>query len=329
MFIQYNNMKVKLLLAGLILSLFSIDCGKREKPMLGKIKRETIALSPKVTGRILRICIREGVQVKPGDTLAMLDVPEVNAKIEQARGAVRASSAQHLLADNGYTSNQLKQLRAKYAGAQEQFAFAQKSYSRANSIFNDSLLSPQAHDEAYAKYQAARAQLDAVTAELNEAERGTRFETKLATLGQQEQAKGLLQEVQVAYSERFILATNYMTVETITLHEGELATAGYPVFSGYIPNSTWFRFTVPESKIAPYKKDQEITIYVPYNKKSFKGRILTIKQLPRYADITTAYPDYEMDDAIYEIKIAPEDEKSAEELLYNATITLWNKNQHN
>jgi len=298
----------------------------KEKVIYGKIKRETVAFTPKVTGRVLKLYVEEGQSVKTGDTLAILDVPEVSAKIAQAKGVVKASSAQQLLANNGATVNQLKQLRAKYAAAQQQFDFAEKSYTRANAMFMDSLMSPQAHDESYARYQGAKAQLDAVTAELNEAETGTRYETKIATLGQQEQASGVLSEAQTAYSERYIIATNNMTIETITLREGELATAGYPLFNGYIPNSTWFRFTIPESKIAAYKKDKKVTVTVPYNNQNYTGKILTIKQMPRYADITTAYPDYEMDDAVYEIKVQPDNVSGAEELLYNATITFDGKN---
>jgi HlyD family secretion protein len=308
--------------------MFVLGCKREERRGLpGKIKRETIAFSPKVTGRILKLYIREGDRVNPGDTLAMLDVPEISAKIAQARGVVKASSAQHLLADNGYTPNQLKQLRAKYANAKEQYVFAEKSFRRASDMFADSLMSPQAHDEAFAKYQSAKAQLDAVSAELNEAETGTRYETKIATLGQQEQAGGVLKEIEVAYSERFIIATNFMTVETIAVREGELAAAGYPVFNGYIPNSTWFRFTIPESEIAPYRTGTQCSVRIPYNRQVYAGKILTIKQMPRYADMTTAYPDYEMDDAVYEIKIVPDKVSEAEQLFYNATVELDNGHQ--
>ena len=300
-----------------------VSCKEEKAPkMLGKVKRETITFAPKVTGRILKLYVQEGETVKPGDTLAMLDVPEVSAKIAQARGVVEAATAQRQLAHNGATPNQLKQLRAKFTATKEQFNFAQKSFDRAKAMFTDSMLSPQAYDEAYAKYQGARAQLDAVTAELNEAERGTRIETKHAAAGQQAQAKGVLQEAEVAYSERYILATNHARLETIALHEGELATAGYPIFNGYLPNSTWFRFTVPESKIAAYKPGEQVTVYIPYNKTDLKGKIVTVKQMPRYADITTAYPDYEIDDAIYEIKILPDSTAPAAALLFNATVSL-------
>jgi HlyD family secretion protein len=316
------NCKI-LLIIFIVLSLATTACRRSNKGLVqGKIKRETVAFSSKVTGRILKLYVEEGQTVKPGDTLAMLDVPEVNAKMTQASGAVKASSAQHLLADNGPTQNQIRQLKAKYASATEFYQFALKSYNRANAMFNDSLLSPQAFDEATEKYNNAKAQLDAVAAELNEAEVvGTRYETKLATAGQQEQATGALKEVEVAYSERYIIATNRISIETITLRVGELAVAGYPVFNGYQTNSTWFRFTVPESQIVSFKKGEKTTVRVPYANKEYTGIIATIKQMPRYADITTAYPDYDMDDAVYEIKIIPDNTRETEGLLYNATIT--------
>lgn len=304
-------------------SLAGVSCSQQpERPLEGKVKRETLAFSPKVTGRILKVYVQEGDLVKRGDTLAMLDVPEVNAKLAQAKGAVKATGAQRSLSRNGATENQLKQLRAKQSGMQQQFAFAEKSFARAQAMFADSMITPQAHDEMIAKYQGAKAQLEAVNAELNEAQKGVRMETQNATQGQADQALGVLQEVEVAYSERYIIATNDMQLETVSLREGELATAGYPLFSGYLPGTTYFRFTIPESRIAAYKKGDEITIKIPYSKTETKGMIQNIKQLNRYADVTTAYPDYQIEDAVYELKIAPADVKQAENLLANATVVL-------
>lgn len=297
-------------------------CSKPERITEGKIKRETLAFAPKVTGRVLKIYVKEGDFVKRGDTLAMLDVPEVNAKLSQAKGAVKAAGAQRDMAKHGATANQLTQLRAKKMGITEQFKFAEKSFSRAKAMFADSMMTPQAFDEALAKYNGAKAQLTAVNAEYNEAVNGIRPETRTAAQGQAEQALGVLQEVEVALSEKYIIATNDMQVETISLRVGELATAGFPLFNGYLPNTTYFRFTIPESKIGNFKKGENIEVNVLYNKEKLKGKIQTVKQLTRYADVTAAYPSYEIEEAVYEVKIIPDDMNAAEKLLVNATIIL-------
>ncbi|ASE64277.1 biotin/lipoyl-binding protein [Chryseobacterium indologenes] len=301
------------------------SCGQKNEKLReteGKTKKDVISFAPKVTGRILKIYVSEGQTVKKGDTLAQLDVPEVSAKIAQAQGAVNAATAQEQMAKNGATADQLRQLNAKYKGLKEQYEFAQKSYRRANNMFRDSLMSPQAHDEVYAKLQGAKAQYDAVVAELDDVKRGTRFEKVEMAAGQASQAKGALQEANVAYSERYIIATNDMEIETISLNTGELATAGFALFNGYIPESTYFRFTIPESAISKYKKGQEVSMQIVYNKEELTGNIVYIKQLTKYADITTAYPDYQLQDAIYEIKVKPKDMNKAKSILVNANVIL-------
>lgn len=304
--------------------LFLSSCEQKQpvKPMEGKVKKDVISFAPKITGRILKVLVNEGDVVKAGDTLAILDVPEVSAKIAQAKGATAAANAQVQMAKNGATADQLRQLRAKQKGLQEQYDFAKKSLTRANNMFRDSLMSPQAHDEVFAKYQGAKAQLDAVNAELHDVMIGTRYEKIEMAQGQENQARGALQEANVAYSERYIIATNDMEIETIALHQGELATAGYPLFNGYIPQTTYFRFTIPESKIAKYSKGSNVNMEVVYNKKQLQGKVATIKQLTKYADITTAFPDYQMEEAVYEIKVIPTNLNAAQSLLVNANVIL-------
>ena len=305
-----------------VLSLVACKNDNPDQLTEGKTKKEIVSFAPKVTGRILKIFVEEGQTVKAGDTLAMLDVPEVSAKIAQAKGATAAATAQAQMAKNGATADQLRQLKAKQKGLAEQFEFAQKSYKRASNMFKDSLMSPQSYDEIFAKYQGAKAQLDAVNAELHDVEIGTRIEKIEMALGQEDQARGALQEANVAYSERYIIATNDMEIETISLNVGELATAGYALFNGYIPNTTYFRFTIPESKISKYQKGMTVNMKSTYGNQEFSGKVVSIKQLTRYADITTAFPDYQPEDAVYEIKVIPTDRAKVNNILVNSSVTL-------
>ena len=318
-------MKTYIVKSLFIASALSLVACKNDNPdqlTEGKTMKEIVSFAPKVTGRILKIYVEEGQTVKAGDTLAMLDVPEVSAKIAQAKGATAAATAQAQMAKNGATADQLRQLKAKQKGLAEQFEFAQKSYKRASNMFKDSLMSPQSYDEIFAKYQGAKAQLDAVNAELHDVEIGTRIEKIEMALGQEDQARGALQEANVAYSERYIIATNDMEIETISLNVGELATAGYALFNGYIPNTTYFRFTIPESKISKYNKGMTVNMKSTYGNQEFSGKVVSIKQLTRYADITTAFPDYQPEDAVYEIKVIPTDRAKVNGLLVNSSVTL-------
>ena len=301
---------------------FSCSKPKNNGLLQGKVENEQIAVVSKIPGKIIKILVKEGDLVQKGDTLAILDIPEVDAKKSQAEGAVVSAKAQYSMALKGATDNQIKQLEAKKMGLKEQYEFAQKSINRLSSMLKDSLISQQTFDETFAKYQGAQAQYNAVLAEIDEARKGARIEQQTMALGQQDTAYGALQEVESANKERYVIAPQDMSIETITLNLGELALPGYTLFNGYISNSTYFRFTVQESQLSGFKKGQEISIGIPNSDKKIKGKITIIKQLGAYGNIATAYPDYELQESLFEVRITPMDISESRDLITKTTVTL-------
>lgn len=307
----------------LVVVISAVGCGKPKTEVIqGKIEREQIGIVSKIPGKIIEIRIQEGDFVRKGDTLAILDIPEVDAKKSQAEGAVQSAKAQYDMTLKGATDNQLKQLEAKQKALKEQYELAQKSINRLSNMLKDSLVSQQMYDEAFAKYQGAQSQYLAVQAEISDVKYGARIEQQKMALGQQERALGALQEVSVADSERYIIAPQDMTVESITLKAGELALPGYTLISGTISESTYFRFTIPESRLSKVQKGQEVMVNVDYNKSQVKGKITSVKALGAYANIATAYPDYEIQESLFEIKISPIDISQAKDLFTKTTVTL-------
>ncbi len=302
-----------------------LACTHQEKqtPIQGKIEREQITVVTKVSGKIAQLLVQEGELIKAGDTLAVLDIPEVDAKAEQAQGALQSADAQYDMARKGATSGQLKQLHAKVDGLKEQYEFAQKSIDRLQNLLADSLISQQRFDETYAKYQGAKNQYLAAQAELAEAASGARLEQQIMALGQKERAKGAVAEVQVAAKEKFIIAPQDMTVESINLKIGELAVAGYPIINGSLNNTTYFRFTLPEDRVGALKKGDTLSVSLPYlQDKIVKGKIVAIRALNAYANIATAYPDYDTQQSLFEIKVVPQDMAEANDLLTKALVVF-------
>lgn len=292
------------------------------KSIQGKIERDEIAVVGKLAGRIDKILVNEGDFVKKGDTLAILDIPEVAAKKAQAQGAVKSAEAQYEMSVHGATSNQLKQLNAKKAALTEQYQFAKKSLSRLEAMVKDSLVPQQQYDEVFAKYQGAQAQLIAVDAEIADVKNGVRLEQQTMALGQQDRALGALQEVAVAEKERYITAPQDMKIDAVTLKLGELALPGYTLFKGSLPETTYFRFTVPESSISAYEKGKAVSVHVPYKKVDIAGTIQNVKQIGAYANIATAYPDYDIQDPLYEVTVRPTQLQDAKDLLAKSTVTI-------
>lgn len=316
-------MKKIVLVTGILLGLTA--CGNKAElsnVIQGKVERDEIAVVGKLAGRIDEILVQEGDFVKKGDTLAILNIPEVDAKKTQAQGAVKSAEAQYDMSVHGATKNQMQQLNAKKAALTEQYQFAKKSLQRLEAMVKDSLVPQQQYDEVFAKYQGAQAQLIAVDAEIADVKNGVRVEQQIMALGQQDRALGALQEVKIAENERFIIAPQDMQVDMITLKLGELALPGYTLFKGTLKETTFFRFTVAESELKKYQKGTEISVNIPYLSKEIKGQIKNIKQIGAYASIATAYPDYDAQDPLYEMIVRPVNVTEANEILSKTTVTI-------
>ena len=298
------------------------DANKQIK-LEGKIERDQLAVTTKIPGKIQKILVEEGQHVQRGDTLLILELPEVDAKSIQAQGALDAAQAQYEMAVKGATDGQMKQLHAKVAGLKEQFDFAQKSLDRMNNLLRDSLVAQQKYDEVYAKYQGAKNQYLAAQAELADVQHGARVEQQRMAMGQKERALGVVNEVNVAAKERYILAPQDMTIENINLRVGELALAGYSLASGYIVDGTYFRVTVPESKVKDFQKGTVKTLMLPYLEgKEIQAKVETIKSLSSYANISTAYPDFEEQETLFEIRLKPTDNNASKDLLTKASFIV-------
>jgi HlyD family secretion protein len=317
-------MKTKKLSLVLCTAVLLTTCSSDKKEMLeGKVKRETISIAPKIAGRIIKIYVSESDFVHKGDTLAVLDIPEVDAKMQQAEGAFFAASSQYEMAVHGATKDQKQQVVAMYNSALEQFQLAEKSLTRIRNMFNDSLVSPQAYDEALTKYNMAKAQLDAASAKKQEVIGGIRDEQVRMALGQKRQAEGAVKETHVADRERYILAPKDMTIETVALHEGELALAGYNLFVGYDPATTWLRFTANESMINIFKKDSTYTVELPFDgHKTMTAKLVSVNELAKYGNKSSSYPNYQLGEAVYELKLIPDDKTAAGKLFNNYSVLL-------
>src|SRR5699024_7274007 len=178
-------------------------------------------------------------------------------------------------------------------------------------------------DEVWAKFQGAKNQYEAAQTELQEARKGARMEQQTMALGQRLRASGALLEVGAAEREKYMIAPQDMSVETINLNRGELALPGYPVFSGYIDSSVYFRFTIPEEELGDLVKGDTVEVHVKYKKADpIQGYVSLIKALSSYANIATAYPDFDMEQALFEIHVRPENMEEVKKLITRGTVSL-------
>ena len=158
----------------------------------GYVEVSEYRVSSKVPGRVLELRVKEGDYVNVGDTLAIIDAPDVKAKLTQAESAESAASAMDQMANNGARREQINGAYALLQQAKAGLEIAQKSYNRVQRLYDEGVMSAQKRDEAFANYKAIEAQVKAAQSQYDMAVNGARREEKMAAAAQVNRAKAAL-----------------------------------------------------------------------------------------------------------------------------------------
>ena len=109
--------------------------GKGPEIIQGQAEATEYRVSSKVPGRILKYFVTEGDQVKAGDTLAILEAPDVMAKLMQAQAAEQAALAMNQKANRGTRAEQLQAAFEMWQKAKAGLEIAEKSSVRSNESY--------------------------------------------------------------------------------------------------------------------------------------------------------------------------------------------------
>lgn len=250
----------------------------------GQVEVTQYRVSSKVPGRMLEIRVKEGQRVNAGDTLAILEAPDVMAKKEQAEAAKAAALAQNEKAIKGARQEQLQSAYEMWQKAVAGLDVAGKSYKRVKSLYEQGVMSAQKHDEAKAQYDAALATEKAAKAQYDMAKNGTEREDKMAAEALLEQARGAVAEVESYVNETILIAQRAGEVSEIFPEEGELLGAGSPIMNVSVLDDMWTTFNVREDLLKELKMDAEFEAFVPaLDNKSIRLKVYYLKDLGTYA----------------------------------------------
>ena len=279
--------------------------GRDPEVMQGQVEVSEYRVSSKVPGRILEIRVKEGDYVKVGDTLAIIDAPDVQAKMEQARGAESAASALEQKAQNGAREEQIRGAFEVLQQAKAGQEIAEKSYKRVQRLFDEGVLSAQKRDEAYAQYKAMEAQCKAAQSQYDMAVNGARREDKLAAQAQVSRARGAVQEVSSYIRETVQTAQMEGEVSSIYPNVGELVGTGSPIMTISMMNDMWGTFNVREDQLNGMQIGTEFEAFVPAFNKSIKMKVYFMKDQGSYAVWKATKANGQYDLKTFELKARP------------------------
>lgn len=271
----------------------------------GQVEVSEYRVSSKVPGRVLEIRVKEGDFVKAGDTLAILDAPEVQAKMKQAQSAENAAAAQEEMARNGARQEQIQGAYQLAQQAKAGLEIAEKSYQRVQRLFDEGVVTAQKRDEAYANYKAMEAQAKAAESQYQMARNGARREEKAAAAALVGRAKGAVQEVNSYIHETVQIAQMDGEVTDIYPKLGELVGTGSPIMSIAVMSDMWGTFNVREDQLNGLAVGKTFTAFVPAFNKDIQMKVYFLKDQGSYAVWKATKANGQYDLKTFEVKARP------------------------
>lgn len=257
--------------------------GKGPEIIQGQAEATEYRVSSKVPGRVLKYFVTEGDKVKAGDTLAILEAPDVMAKLMQAQAAEQAALAMNQKANKGTRAEQLQAAFEMWQKAKAGLEIAEKSYKRVNNLFEQGVISEQKRDEAKAQYEAMKATEKAANAQYTMAKNGAQTEDKAMAAAQVERAKGAVAEVSSYINETYLVASADGEVTEIFPKVGELVGTGAPIMNVAQMDDMWITFNVREDLLKDFTVGGEIKAYIPALEKDAVLKVYYMKDLGTYA----------------------------------------------
>ena len=284
-----------------------IALGRDPEVIQGEMEVEEYRVSSKVPGRILEFRVKEGDFVKAGDTLAIIEAPEVMAKMTQAQSAVDAASALEDMARNGARKEQIQAARQLLEQAKAGLEIAEKSYKRMQQLFDQEVVSAQKRDEAEALYKSAQAQVKVAQSQYDMALNGARAEERRAASASVGQARGAVQEVTSYIRETVQIAQMDGEVTDVYPKVGELIGTGSPIMSIALMDDQWATFNIREDQLKDIKVGSEVTVKVPALDKELTMEVYHMKDKGSFAVWKATKASGQYDQKTFEVKVRPKE----------------------
>ena len=272
----------------------------------GQAEANEVRVSGKIPGRIDNFKVSEGMTVQKGDTLVIIDSPELYAKLMQASSAQDAASAQNQKAKKGARTEQIAGAYEMWQKAEVGVSLAEKTYNRVQNMYAEGVVSAQKRDEAEANYQAALATSKAAKSQYDMAMNGAEKEDKLAALALVNRAKGAVSEVESYLSETMLVSPIDGEVSDVFPKQGELVGSGAPIMNIVDLNDIWVVFNIREDLLTNIRVGKDLEATVPaLGNRAISLKVNYIKSMASYATFKATKTNGGFDVKTFEVRAKP------------------------
>ncbi len=286
-----------------VIGFFTLE--KQEDTIQGEMEVAEYRVSSKLPGRIVELRAKEGDYVHVGDTLAILEVPEVKSQEKVLQATNEGIAAMQDMTNAGARQEQIRGAYQLYQQALAAAEIAKKTYNRLQTLYDEGVVSGQKRDEAFAAYKATEAQVEAAKSQYDMAKNGAREQEKRMAASNTKASANAVEVVKSLLKETVQIAQVEGEVSNVYPKVGELVGLGSPIMSISIMSDMWGTFNVREDHLQGLAKGQEFTAFVPAFNKDIKMKVYYLKDQGSYATWKATKANGDYDRKTFEVKARP------------------------
>lgn len=269
----------------------------------GNIEAHESLVSFKVSGRIVKLPVDEGMTMNTGDLLAQLDNDDYRQQVQVDEAMTRVRDRQLVLGLAGTRIQEIEAARQSMIDAQADLDQKKKDFGRYQALYQKDEIPGQTRDQAATAVTMAEATLERAKQIYNELVEGTRKEELDVDRSNVHQARQNLEMSRIRLSYTVLRAPFNGVVLVRQAELGEVVSPGTPVVTLADLDHIWLRLYLPETDLGKVRWGQDVDVRTDtYPDKLYHGRVSVISSEAEFTP-KSVQTEKERVTLVYRIKV--------------------------
>lgn len=250
---------------GAISLLLAMASGCKPPPstgLQGYVEGEFVYVAAPLTGKLAKLHVTRGQQVKAGDVLFELENTVEKAARDEALHRIQQAKATLDDAKKGRRPTEIDSLQAQLKQAREALALAEIDFTRQETLVKSGAVSADANDRARSIRLQSQQRVEQLEADVKTAQLGLRDDAVSALEAEVRAREATLKKAEWELSQKQQSAPQSGEITDTLYREGETVAAGRPVVVLLPPANIKVRAFVPETKLTGLHVGDELNVRV-------------------------------------------------------------------
>ena len=268
---------MKNLISFVMLALFFYGCGGSDDGKVegtGTIEIVASVISAKMAGEVKKIVKDEGMTVRKGDTLIIIDAANYIIQQKMAQANLKLAEGAYELLRNGARKEDVEVVLAQLKQAEINIKSAETDFERFRELLSSKSVTQKQFDDAEARYNIAQEQLNAAKESAKKIKNISRPEELKQALARVEQAAANEELLRKQISDCYIIAPFDGLITKKYVQEGETIAPSAAVLKLANTETAELTIYIPETDMPKIKPGNKAFISIDMNPdKKYEGYV--------------------------------------------------------